>query len=299
MSAKKLVAYKNDFKYKKHRNFDLSCFKDDTHLSGYLKEDMDTTSYRLQDCFEEQNQILDFSHLSIKVVPLIPKSLYSSLIQLSLSDNKLTELPNLAEILTLNVLDLSSNKLKSIPDLPNNIEELSCRNNRLHDISKIYNTKSLKRLDCSNNNITNNQQLNNGNLFPINLEILECPYNQIISIHNLPKVRELHCNNNNIELLGDFPYIKYLDCSTNKLNNLYNYTNLELLFCSHNNISGLPVCKNLVGLYCNKNNITIIPHFSKLKEVLCDYNKVEYISKKYDIAYTRIYNDTDLYIEIK
>ena len=77
-------------------------------------------------------------------------------------------------------LDLSSKKLKVLPDLTRfiKLKSLYCGNNQLIELNNLPNT--LVELYCGNNQLT---KLNN---LPNTLTILQCSNNQLIELNNLP-----------------------------------------------------------------------------------------------------------------
>ncbi len=101
------------------------------------------------------------------------------------------------------------------------------------------NLKNLKTLNCSHENITSLEGIENLTL----LEELFCYNNQItnlIGIENLTFLKVLSCDNNQItSLIGieNLTYLKELYCGNNQLTSLKgieNLTYLEYLHCSNN-----------------------------------------------------------------
>ena len=111
---------------------------------------------RIKDSFKEgpkENVVLDLSHLGIKVMPVIP----SNVGVLNLNRNRLTEIPKLNELRNpqfskaLTDLYIDYNKITELPDLPENLEFLTCSHNKLTELPEI--PDSLVFLDCTYNNL--------------------------------------------------------------------------------------------------------------------------------------------------
>jgi Leucine-rich repeat (LRR) protein len=118
----------------------------------------------------------------------------------------------------------------------------------------------------------------------INLQILNCFYNQLISLpKSLPTtLQKLDCYNNKlISLPESLPNsLQILDCSGNKLTQLPENlsSSLQVLYCSDNQLISLP--ENLPNflqiLYCGNNQLTLLPEsFSNsLQELYCGNNQL-------------------------
>ena len=94
-------------------------------------------------------------------------------------------------------------------------------------------TKLIK-LDCIYNKLTSLDNL------PPTLEILYCWNNQLTNLNNLPpKLKELYCNNNQLTSLDNLPL------------------NLEILYCDDNQLTSLDnLPTTLLELHCDNNPFT-------------------------------------------
>jgi Leucine-rich repeat (LRR) protein len=113
--------------------------------------------------------------------------------------NKLTSLPNLAE-LTPNLTSLwcQTNKLKALPDLPAGLTELVCDTNELTALPEL--PAGLTQLMCSGNNLKVLPNL------PPSLTFLGCSYNELKELPDLPpNLTSLVCRNNQLTALPDLP----------------------------------------------------------------------------------------------
>ena len=99
------------------------------------------------------------------------------------------------------------------------ITELNLSNKGLTKLPDLSIYPNLQTLDCSYNELTS---LNN---LPIGLQILNCSYNQLKSLDNLPiGLQKLHCFSNQLTSLNNLPIgLQKLYC----LNNPFNY-NFEI-----------------------------------------------------------------------
>jgi Leucine-rich repeat (LRR) protein len=150
---------------------------------------------------------------------------------INISNKNLTYLPSLKRFFKLKVLDCSSNQIKQLDNLPNNLEILDCSSNQIKQLDNLPN--NLEILYCSNNQI---KQFDN---LPNNLEKLNCYNNQIKQLDNIPLTLEiLNCSSNQITQLNNLPHsLEFLWCYNNQITQLNNLPNtLKILYCSHNPI---------------------------------------------------------------
>jgi hypothetical protein len=75
-------------------------------------------------------------------------------------------------------INCSSNKLTSLPELPNSLQELYCSHNKLSSLPKLPN--SLKTLCCQFNQLTELPKL------PNDLQNLWCDWSKLTSLPELP-----------------------------------------------------------------------------------------------------------------
>ena len=113
---------------------------------------------------------------------------------------------------------------------------------------------NLKELDCSYNKITKIQNL------PPTLEILVCSRNKITYLDNLPQtLKILFCSNNYITQLDNLPpTLIILWCNNNKITRIgYVPTTLEFLACSNNSFkyNFKPTLENIRN-YNNQNKLS-------------------------------------------
>ena len=150
---------------------------------------------------------------------------------------------NHTEYNDVKILYVSDCNLLSIPEpLPQNLEHLICHSNRLTSLPIL--PDSLTTLHCSHNNITHLPDV-----LPPNMESLICGFNQITDIpENLPESLEcLSCSGNMITKLPDIipPNIKLLFCSDNpglktlplSLTRINHYV---IIYDSNNNYEHIP-----------------------------------------------------------
>jgi len=117
-----------------------------------------------------------------------------------------------------------------LDSLPEDIEELDVWGKGLISLD-VTRFKNLKRLNCSNNQLTY-LRLNE------NLRTLYCYDNEFTSLHS--------------------ENLQALYCSNNRLTSLHLNKNLEILYCSNNRLTSLHLNKNLQELYCSNNQLTCL-----------------------------------------
>ena len=121
---------------------------------------------------------------------------YNDISYIDCSSNRLSSLPELPNLLTS--LWCSNNNLSSLPELPNSLTKLHCNNNNLSILPELPN--SLIYIWCYSNNIFGLPEL------PNSLKTLYCSYNSISSLPELPNSLEiLNCGYNNLYMLPKLP----------------------------------------------------------------------------------------------
>ena len=96
-------------------------------------------------------------------------------------------------------LSIAGNNLTNLPDLPPNLQELYCYENKLISLPKLPIT--LNKLSCANNELTDLPNL------PQNLQGLFCNHNKLVILPELPLTLEaLFCHNNQLRVLPEIPH---------------------------------------------------------------------------------------------
>jgi Leucine-rich repeat (LRR) protein len=286
----KYIVYKNDLKYKKHRNLNKQkIYWDDNETENMDNINCDTLDYRINECVQKNNSILDLKYLELNKYPNITNINKEYLKYLFISGNELLHLPNLNELINLEVLDCSENKLCQLINLPKKLIELDCSRNELTNITAIINCNNLEKINCSYNEITEIPS-------HIKLLILACNNNKLKFVSNMDSLQKLYCSNNMIKIIQKLKNIKFIECYNNSLKKINKFELLEELYCYNNNIIEIKAMPLLTALECYDNNIKILPFMVKLKRVTCDYHKLEQIGEKYEIGNISINNGTYLFI---
>ena len=144
----------------------------------------------------------DFPELDTSLIPTYIRSLnignckiktikgdfydFKKLNQINISNNKLISLPILPKY--LNTLYCSNNQLTSLPKLPDTLNELYCHNNQLTSLPKL--PSKLNKLIIYNNELTSLPKL------PASLEQLNIYNNKIEKIPKFkPSINVILCNN--------------------------------------------------------------------------------------------------------
>ena len=148
-------------------------------------------------------------------------------------DKNATYIPSLLEFPRLKFLDISFNKLKSLPDIPDTVNDLSFQSNLLPYFPKV--PPNLLYLNVRDNKITYIY----ANMLPKTLIYFNCSHNLLVSLPDLSEysgLKELNCDNN---LLNDLPKLpsnlEILCCQNNKLSKLLELPNSLIMFNSHYN----------------------------------------------------------------
>ena len=122
--------------------------------------------------------------------------------------------------------------------------------------------------------ILRNNLINEICVLPNEIEYVDCSYNNISELIDLPfKLKKLVCVHNKLKNLDYLPYgIKYLDCSNNNICELNNLPNSVIeLYCSYNNIHNLDCLpNNILIIKCSNNYITKLNNIPKnIKKITC------------------------------
>ena len=109
--------------------------------------------------------------------------------EIDISNNRLTQLPDLSRFKKLQTLYCYNNQLTSLPPLPSTLQTFYCSNNQLTSLPP----------------------------FPSTLQILDCSCNQLIHLPPFPStLQRLYCFRNQLTHLPSLPSsLQYLDCSNN------------------------------------------------------------------------------------
>lgn len=278
--------------YKKSIDYDQLTEKGKTIYDEYQDIDTESIAYRIEESIKtkQEEEYLDLNRLELTCIPC---HLEITLCYLFISDNKLTSLGNLSNLINLKVLDCGNNELSYLNNLPKNIVELVCSGNKLSTLDTSY-LPYLKILDCSSNNITS---LIYGNL----LTSLECDNNKLTTLPSLKSfltMKMLTCSKNNLSYVPEYPNLKMLDCSDNKIEKINNLSSLEELYCDKNNISSITNLPQIKIISCIENEDIALPYFNNLSEITCDYTldvngatRRVSISSKYKVINTNIVNN--------
>jgi hypothetical protein len=169
-------------------------------------------------------------------------------------------------------LEIDSQKIKNIKNLPKNIKNLSLFNNYIENIHSNVLPESLETINLARNKIQTLQNI------PKNVKELDVSHNLIRHCYLLTNINleELSIEAN---LLDSFPLfcngIKKIDISQNKLKNLFSLVDsIEELDISLNEVTYIPkLPENLKRLNAFNN---------KIENILCLNDKLEYIDFSYN-----------------
>jgi internalin A len=210
------------------------------------------------------NQITDISFLGS----------LTNLTTLNLYNNQITDISFLGSLTNLTELDLKNNRITDFSFLGSltNLTTLHLGYNQITDISFLGSLTNLTRLDLNNNRITDFSFL--GSL--TNLTTLNLSYNQITDISflgSLTNLTTLHLGYNqitDISFLGSLTNLTRLHLNNNRitdisfLGSLTNLTTLNLSYNQITDISFLGSLTNLTKLYLYNNQITDVSFLGSL-----------------------------------
>ena len=190
---------------------------------------------------------------------------------LDIGSNHLTTLPLLPGGL-IELWGWSSN-LTSLPGLPSTLEVLSVYNNEITLLPELPAT--LSELNVGKNNLQSIPDL------PQGLQYLDCDQNQITQIPSLPTgLLGLYFSMNQVSILPSLPNsLIDLDCGWNLFTELPETlpTNLDWIHCEGLELTSLPdLPVPLQYLYCGYNNLTELPELPVgLRRFHCNDNVLQ------------------------
>ncbi|MEG3916060.1 leucine-rich repeat protein [Microcoleus sp. w2-18bC1] len=206
--------------------------------------------------------------------PEAAEQILSSMTELDLNRNRITDISFLGWLTNLTTLDLSYNQISDISSLGSltNLTTLSLRGNQITDISSLGSLTNLTTLDFGDNKITDFSFL--GSL--TNLTTLNLYNNQITDISFLGSLTNLTTLDlwrnqiTDISFLGSLTNLTTLSLENNKITDisflglLTNLTTLDLCRNKIADISFLGLLTNLTTLNLDSNGITDISFLGSL-----------------------------------
>lgn len=285
--------YRNDIKFKKHRNIDPSraIWADDVK-SDFNGKDTDLIDYRIEECAREKYTMIDLSYMEANCFfNMVHNNLFStfcnSLQHIFAENSKLDEIPDIICLKFLLTLDVSSNRLTKLPKLPASLEELIVNNNKLTSIQQ--NLPKLLRFNGNDNNISE----------------FNCP----------PLLERIHLKNNPIAYIPRLDNLYFLDIATTKISHLFPCKNLKWLDISYTQIKALPEMDSLQHLTCIDASLQDITKLKNLHAIEMSGSQIVHVqylsclstlvykngmdlklSKKYLITHTKKNENDDIEI---
>jgi hypothetical protein len=278
---KQYVVYNNDLKFKNKReiNSKLAIWYSDTTKTDFETANYDTLRFRLNECKANNFTYLDLSHLELSTIPnLIEHKHYAKLRKvkhLFINNNNLTSLLNLDQFDSVEVLDVSTNKITILENLPQTIVELCCHDNLIESLPLHIN---IMRLDITHNNVRSIGKYDK-------LERLLCESNKIEYIASCPRLKWITCKNNPLRKLYVQPMLEYLDCSnTNMHETLTEFYSLKHFMCNNTRITEISPTLKLQSLEIVGTPITILPYIKTLKDFIYSKNLPPNIDERYNVS---------------
>ncbi|EKE38399.1 hypothetical protein ENUP19_0350G0009 [Entamoeba nuttalli] len=230
---------------------------------------------------------LDISLLHISQFPLTSQyCIENEVTGLNASSNNFILIRDLREYVMLKEIDLSFNKLNTIPFVPPSLKKLNIRNNELYQCNSF---STLTELNISHNNIAAIPPMNH-------LLNLDCSFNRIFSFPPILSLTSLNIISNQLTSLDLFhESLIELKCSMNKLTSvILELNHLTFLDISINPLQHLDItkCSSLNTLYLNNCNSELF--LSKLPLSLKELSLQSCGLNKFPIDLTLLSNLTSL-----
>lgn len=209
---------------------------------------------RIQAAKENEATKLNLSKLKLKEIPVELEDV-RQLVELSLSNNQITEIKRLDQLINLKWLSLDDNQIMEIKGLDqlSKLMSLSLHNNQIVEIKGLDQMVKLTSLDLSSNQITEIKGLDR----LVKLVSLSLDYNQITEVkglNQLIKLTSLSLHGNQIiEIKGLNQLIKLIELwlSSNQIREIQGLgelTKLTELYMSNNQIMEIRGLDQLVRL---------------------------------------------------
>lgn len=262
---KKYTVYKNDLKHRQHIDPNKSIWSDDVKMQFYENK-TNTINERMLECKNTNYLYLDFSYMDLKEFPNIKSHKdYKNIKKIKylfINNNCLTTANFLDVFDCLEVLDISTNKIEYIQNIPNSLCELMCHNNNL---KYLCNSLLLITLDCSYN------KLKSLGDHP-KLKTLMCEHNELTIINTFPSAKSIMCKNNNLKTIQYQPVLEFLNCENTLVSGKLNIPSLKELICNSTNITDISDLKILEHVEMLNCSLTNIPYIPTLQDILCNKN---------------------------
>ncbi|MCB9233200.1 MAG: leucine-rich repeat domain-containing protein [Bacteroidia bacterium] len=267
--------------------------------------------------FQNSGTFLDLSGLGLKTVPEQLKDIERP-ISISLSRNKLEEIPEWLYYIAIDSLDLSKNPIKNLPDIihselslkyldisdclisqinenqiPSSLQILKVANNKIKNVSGVKDLQKIKVIDLSGNELDQSGIFNS---LPITVERVNLSSNRFSLFSadptELNDLQYLDLSGNRLtEIQGSqwiFPNLLILKVGENLIERVtIQGFSLQELWAQDNQMRDFPFqngdFRRLRKLVLSKNNINNIPsslaYLSSLEQLWLDRNEIEHISK--------------------
>lgn len=196
---------------------------------------------------------------------------------MSIDKNNLSILPDLRSFTKLKILDISDNKLTRIPKMNDIIKELDIRNNKITTVPLLTN---LRILEASKNKIV---KLN----LSSKIERLDISYNPITSIESIPTLKYLNISNTNFSSFNyELPSLSYLDMSNTSIKRIEcNDNEIEYLCASNSKLTYLPNMEYVREINIQNTRVKRIPFYDSLEKLSMNVDQINKIKlpKQYKI----------------
>lgn len=307
----KYIVYQNDIKYKTKNDIDLNraIFANKDVEKDFLDSDTKCVEYRMKEAAREKYQIIDVTHTEDgdilskilshnqidknkdKVIIISANEIFYKTSQTSrdsVSDSgrdsekklqNIVNIPNLSKIFrNLQSINISYNRLKEMPELPEMIEELIADDNL---IEKIPSFKNIRRISAKNNNL---KEVG----YSRSIESLIIPGNSslfTLGVRSLPNLYYLDISNTGITEIPECSNLKYLNISDTKIRKLPILKNLSILRCERSELEDISNIDSLYVLMLSDSKIRTIRYMENLQKLIyseTDNTKIK-ISNRYKI----------------
>lgn len=282
--TRKYPVYRNDIKFKTHRNIDPSrAIWDDDVKQDYQNKNTDSIEYRMEECKREKYETLDLSHMQTDCFEQLFSNktflgVRNKIQHIFAKESNIKILPNLSELINLQTLDVSSNEIKDLPELPDSLEELLINDNRLLFIDN--DLPNLLRLYASNNMLS---RINYSN----SLERLHIDNNPIDYIPKLSNLYFLDASTTKIKKLYQMPKLKYMDISFTEIEVIPEMQCLEILQCNESSVNDIRALKSLHRMEIVKSHIENVHYMKNLSTLIYHDSSQIRISSRYKIMHAK------------